>query len=265
MIALCVDDERIPLEALRKAVEESDKISEAVGFENEDDALEWAKSHSLDVAFLDIELHSVDGLEFAKELVELHPRISIVFCTSHEQYAVRAMKMHIDAGYITKPFRAKQIQDEIDYIAQKKGNNSKLKVVCFGDFEVFYKNKPLEFKRKKTKELFAYLIDRKGSSVTSSQLIAKLWEDDDDMEKKKDLLYHLVSDLRQTLEKKGLEDVLNSQRNGYSIYPQMIDCDYYRMLEGDEYAQRTYAGEYMTQYSWAENTNSWLERELSEE
>jgi len=38
----------------------------------------------------------------------------------------------------------------------------------------------------------------------------------------------------------------------------MIDCDLYRFLEGDEEAVNAYFGEYMSQYTWASNTEAQL-------
>ena len=262
MRALCVDDERIPLMTLKKAVEGSKNISNVVAFDDEEEALSWAKTNPLDVAFLDIELHAMNGLELAEKLIEYHPQISIVFCTSYEQYAVRALRMHIDAGYLIKPFRPSQVQEEIDHIAAKRGSGRKLKANCFGNFEAFIGDHPLEFNRKRTKELLAYLIDRRGASVTAAEFVTILWEDEDTGEKKKDLLYHLVSDLKQTLEGAGQDDVFISQQGGYSVNTGRIDCDYYRLLDGDVYARRFYRGEYMSQYSWAEYTNSWIADEI---
>ena len=264
MIALCVDDEYIPLQSLKKAVESSNKISEVYTFDDENDALEWAETHSLDVAFLDVELHQINGLELAKEILKIHPQAAIVFCTSYEQYAVKAIKMHIDAGYLIKPFRKSQVHEEIDHIAEKRLQRQRLKVKCFGDFEALVDNHPLALKRKRTKELLAYLIDRRGASVTTAQICAALWEDDSIDDKKRDMLYHLVADLRTTLDAYGLHDVFASGRNGYSVNTEAVDCDFYRMLAGDEQAARQYTGEYMNQYSWAEYTNSWLEREIAE-
>ena len=262
MRAICVDDELIPLRMLKKMVEESDNISSCVAFEDETEALEWAESNRVDLAFLDIELHAVSGLELAQRLRQIHPQISIVFCSSHEKYAVEAMNMHIDAGYLIKPFRPEQVQDEINYAINKRRKSRKLKVKCFGDFEVYTENGILEFKRKKTKELLAYLVDRRGSSVNTSQLLAVLWEDDSLDDKKRDTLYHLVSDLRRALEDNGYEEVFVSHNNGYSVNTQMMDCDFYNMLEGDKQAERQYMGDYMNQYSWAEHTNSWLDRKI---
>lgn len=247
---------------LKKAVEESGNISDVAAFDDEEEALEWARHNPVDVAFLDIELHSMNGLELAEKLMELHPQISIVFCTSYEQYAVRALRMHIDAGYLIKPFRSRQVQEEIDHIFAKRSDFKKLKVRCFGNFEAFAENLPIKFKRNRTKELLAYLIDRRGASVTATQLVAILWEDEGAYEKKKDMLYHLVSDLKHTLTDNGMGDVFLSQHNGYSVNTEYIDCDFYRMLEGDTYSRGLYIGEYMSQYSWAEYTNSWIADEI---
>lgn len=265
MIALCVDDEQIPLQFLKEAVKESDKVSEVHAFEDEIDALEWAGLHACDVAFLDIELHSMNGLEVAEKLLEIHPQMAIVFCTSYEQYAVRTIKMHIDAGYLVKPFRKEQVHEELDHIAKNRSERHRLKVKCFGDFEVFVDNVPLKMRRRRTKELLAYLIDRRGASVTSAQICAALWEDEGPNGKKMDMLYHLVTDLRSILKKNGLDNVFISGRNGYSVNTAAVECDFYHLLDGDEQAKKLYLGEYMNQYSWAEYTNSWIERELKKE
>ena len=39
-----------------------------------------------------------------------------------------------------------------------------------------------------------------------------------------------------------------------SIRPELLDCDYYRMLDGDVNAVNSFRGEYMKQYTWAELT-----------
>ena len=39
-----------------------------------------------------------------------------------------------------------------------------------------------------------------------------------------------------------------------------MDCDLYRILDGDPQAMRRYAGEYLRGYSWAEETNAHLAR-----
>ena len=56
-----------------------------------------------------------------------------------------------------------------------------------------------------------------------------------------------------------MEEALIRGHRELAIRTDMIDCDYYRMLEGDMDAVNAYHGEYMKEYSWAELTNARLE------
>lgn len=64
----------------------------------------------------------------------------------------------------------------------------------------------------------------------------------------------IISDLKATLKEIGMEDVLIRQRRQVAVRRDLIDCDYYRMLDGDMTAVNAYRGEYMADYSWAEIT-----------
>ena len=65
----------------------------------------------------------------------------------------------------------------------------------------------------------------------------------------------LINDLKKTLQSIGMEHVLIREHRELAIRKDLIDCDYYRMLEGDMDAVNSYRGEYMMEYSWAEITN----------
>ncbi|MBP5272338.1 MAG: response regulator, partial [Clostridia bacterium] len=88
MIALCVDDEVLLLEALTSAVKASPDIHQVVAFEDEYDALEWVRDHRPDMAFLDIQLHDLNGMELAEALRKVYPELPVVFCTGYREYAV---------------------------------------------------------------------------------------------------------------------------------------------------------------------------------
>ena len=95
-------------------------------------------------------------------------------------------------------------------------------------------------------------MDRNGARVTSGEICARLWEDETGDKQQKDYLRHLVMDLSQTLEKIGESEVFVRTRSGYNINPSLFECDYYDYLNNVPYAVRAYQGEYMQQYSWAE-------------
>lgn len=250
MKAIAVDDEPLMLYALVKAIKASPDITSVKEFRSCDETLEWVRSNPVNVAFLDIDMRGMGGLVLAKKIMEIHPDCKIVFCTGYEQYAVTAIKLRV-SGYLMKPVSAGDVQEEINHIKGVKAKEKLLTVKCFGNFEVYAHGEKLAFRRTKTKELLAFLIDRKGSGVTGREIIARLWSDIGDEKKKRNYLRQLFLDLRQTLETVGAGDLIVQNNYSYSVDTEKIDCDYYSYLQN---GKPEFHGEYMTQYSWAEET-----------
>lgn len=251
MIALTVDDERLMLNALTSAVKASPDISSVTEFTVCTSAIEWAKENRADIAFLDISMRGMGGLALAERLVEIQPKMKIVFCTGHSEYAVDAFRLHV-SGYLLKPITPEAVQREIDHIKLERRANKLLTVRAFGTFEVFADGKPLVFKRSIAKELLAVLTDRRGSGITSRQICALIRPDNSDEDKNMNYIRQGFSDLRKTLESVGAGDILlHSGVHSYCVDTELIDCDYYSFLECGE---PPFVGEYMKQYSWAEDT-----------
>ena len=255
MIAIAVDDEALMLGALAAAVEASPDIREVSKFSDCDEALEFVKSNPVDIAFLDINMRGMGGLSLAEKILSERPGCKIVFCTGYEEYAVPAFKLHA-SGYLMKPISAEDVQGEIDNIKGVRQAEKPLTVKCFGNFEVYAKNEKLVFKRLKTKELFAYLIDRNGAGMTAKQICAALFPEDADDNKNSTYLRQLVLDLKNTLKTVGAENVLCHETPCYRVDTTLIKCDYISYLES---GKPEFFGEYMTQYSWAEETCALLQ------
>ena len=250
MNVIAVDDEPLMLYALAKAVKASPDITSVAEFTSCEDTLEWAQHNPVDAAFLDIDMRGMGGLSLAQKLMEIHPDCKVVFCTGYEQYAVAAFKIRV-SGYLMKPISAKDVQEEIDHIKGVRAMEKPLMVKCFGNFEAYIHAEKLAFKRRKTKELLAFLIDRKGAGVTGKEICARLWQDDGDEEKYHNYLRQLFLDLRQTMEAAGVGDIVVQSNYSYSLDIEKIDCDYYTYLKT---GKPEFHGEYMIQYSWAEET-----------
>lgn len=250
MRAIAVDDERPMLTALVNAIKASEDIENVMEFGTCSAALEWMQDNSADVAFLDINMRGMGGIALATKIAEIQPGCRIVFCTGYSEYAVDAFKIHV-SGYLMKPITAEAVQTEINHIKGQKARERLLTVKCFGNFEVYCRREPLPFKRKKTKELFAFLIDREGAGVTTKEICAKLWEEDLDDKKNLNYLYQLLSDLTGVLKEVGAESILVKTGTTYAIDPLRLDCDYYSYLN---IGKPQFMGEYMSQYSWAEQT-----------
>ena len=253
MIAIAVDDEVLMLGALVAAIKASPDISEIAKFSSCEEALEYVKGNPVDVAFLDINMRGMGGLALADKIVGICPNCKIVFCTGHEEYAIPAFKLHA-SGYLLKPVSAADVQAEINNIKGIRQREKPLTVKCFGNFEVYANGEILCFKRSKTKELLAFLIDRNGAGVTAAEIGVTLWENDE-YRKNKNYIHQLFHDLRQSLEAVGAEEVFRRNNYFYSVDPDKMDCDYYAYLKT---GKPEFGGEYMTQYSWAERTCGFL-------
>ena len=248
MIAIAVDDEVLMLGALVAAIEASPDIKVVTKFSGCDEALDFVKENPVDVAFLDINMRGMGGLALAEKIV-----------SGYEEYAVPAFKLHA-SGYLMKPVSAEDVQVEIDNIKGIRQKEKPITVKCFGNFEVYAKGEKLTFKRSKTKELFAFLIDRNGAGVTIAEIGVALWENDE-AQKNQNYIHQLFRDLRQSLESFGIEDVFERNNYSYSVNPEKIDCDYFNYLK---VGKPEFLGEYMSQYSWAENTCGLLWEKKSE-
>ena len=255
MIAIAVDDEALMLGALVAAIDASPDIREVNKFSNCEEALAFVKENHADVAFLDINMRGMGGLALAERIIAARPACKIVFCTGYEEYALPAFKLHA-SGYLMKPISVEDVQAEIDNIKGTRQNEKPITVKCFGNFEVYARNEKLMFKRLKSKELFAFLVDRNGASMTAKQICAVLFPDDTDDTKNAAYLRQLVLDLKNTLKTVGAEGVLCHETPCYRIDTGLIKCDYISYLET---GKPEFHGEYMTQYSWAEETCAMLQ------
>ena len=86
-----------------------------------------------------------------------------------------------------------------------------LTIKCFGNFEVLYNGEILPFKRTKSKELLAVLVDRNGAGMTAKQICAILFPADTNDTKNATYLRQLMLDLKNTLKTFHAEDVLQHE------------------------------------------------------
>ena len=263
MLLFAIDDEPKMLRLLHKAMEEAVPDAEIMDFPLGMSAVRAIEEQQLrpDVVFSDIQMPGVDGLELAVQLKQRVPETRIVFVTGFDSYALDAYQLHV-SGYIMKPVDAQRIREELDSLyflpPKPERSPSKLKVRCFGAFEIYWKDEPLLFGRRQTKELFAYLIDREGESCPAEEISTALWENELSTRTTKARIRQLISDMKSTLAGIGMEQLLIRRSGQLAIRRDMVDCDYYRMLEGDMEAVNAYPGEYMSRYSWAELTQGRL-------
>ena len=77
----------------------------------------------------------------------------------------------------------------------------------------------MAFKRSKSKELLAYLVDRNGATCTNGEMLAVLWEDKPDTASLHSHLRNLIFDLSHTLEDAGVTGLLIRGRSTLRLTP----------------------------------------------
>lgn len=257
---IAVDDEPFALEDLEEALKEAEPDCILHCFTSPRKALSYAQTEPLDAAFLDVEMGSMNGLVLAKQLKDIQPDLHIIFVTGFEQYALGAIRLHA-TGYLIKPATAVDIKRELTFIYGKAPAKEEktIRVQTFGGFAVFVNGEPVNFTRAKSRELLAYLIDRRGCAVTTPGGCAVLWEDEPYDRKRMKYFQVVLHDLRLSLQKAGIEEILLRRRNSLAIDTSKIVCDSYQFLEGIPSAVNLYRPNYLPDYSWGEFTLGGLE------
>lgn len=256
MVIFVVDDEANALEYLVDKIQKVEPDAEICQFNDSMAVLEAAKTKTFDVIFMDIEMPKLKGVDLAKKLKKLNPKCNIVFVTGYSEYMGDAFALDA-SGYLLKPATKDQVRHALDNLRYSivVPNGPDITAQCFGDFDIFYKGKPIKFKYNKAKEVLAFLIDRRGATCTNNAVIAALWEDDDDHSS---YFRAVLKDLHDTFEGLGVSGFINRQRAGTSIDVNMMRCDYYDYINGKIEGINAYKGEYMSQYEWAEETAGML-------
>ena len=254
MRIMCVDDEPLALKMLEMSIQKAKPDAEVKSFRKPRELLEAARQDGCDIAFLDIHMRGMNGVELAKELKAVNPKMNIIFVTGFSEYAGEAMSLHA-SGYIMKPVTREKIEHELADLRFPiiPKSNALLRVQCFGNFDVFLPDgSHMHFERQRSKEVFAYLVHRQGSSCSTREIAAALFEDEPFDKKQQNHVQQLIYAMIKSLKKVGAEAAVVRSYNALAVNPDVLDCDYYRFKELDAGAVNAYQNEYMSQYYWAD-------------
>lgn len=292
MKILVIDDERPALELMLETLGRVCPKAEIVSFMEARDVLSYETLSNFDVAFMDIELGRMSGIELALELKKKAPKCNTIFVTSYSHYGTESFRAR-PSGYVTKPFTDEDIKRElgdlkypiqehndesgqekdlnnnqnhnlnlsdsnldIDKEAENLNNSNKLRCSTFGNFIVYGKDgNILNFTRTKSKELLAYLIDCAGFPVTSNEIARDIYEVELDKQMSKNISKIIIG-LVDDLKKAGYDDVVIKQNRQIYINKNRVSCDLYDVLNGDMKSLNSFRGEYLIEYSWAEISES---------
>ena len=259
MKIIAVDDEKLALDTLVDSIEKTVPGAGVNGFRRPEEALAYVRENGCEIAFLDIKMRGMTGLELARRLKEIRGEINIIFVTGYSEYSLDAFRLYA-SDYLLKPATPDAVKQAMEHLRNpvRPEQAKRVRFQCFGNFEAFVDNRPLAFRRVRSKELLAYLVDRMGASVTMGELMTVIWEDGPDTLSRQSNLRNLIAELRNVLAEAGVEQIILKNRNSIALDCKAVDCDYYDFLRHIPYAVNAYHGEYMAQYSWAEVTTAAL-------
>lgn len=258
MHIIYVDDERPAIDNFRLTTAENfPEITTLYTFSSGEEALDFAQNNTVDVAFLDMEMPGIHGLELAKKLKEHDGNIRIVFVTAYSQYALDAWGVNA-TGYLLKPYTAADIHKELAKCTYSHLPSHQVVIQTIPTLAVMVNGVPLHISGAKPREMLALLVDCGERGFTAGEGISYLWPDRDNDAGSQSLLRMTYKRLKSALEEAGAGHILASKENRRYIKVDQVDCDLYRILAGDKQAAQKYDGEYLREYSWAEGRNSQL-------
>ena len=261
MRIIYVDDEELARLNFRIVAEPLGEVDELHLFDDAQSTLEWVQSNDVNVAFLDLELDDdMGGMELARRLQQINPSIVVVFVTAYSQHALEAFGVGA-IGYVLKPYTCEDIRRELAKAARIRPiRSNRVYIQTIPTLRVEANGAALELPGGKVCELLALLVDRAGAGVSTGEAISYLWPNRPNDRNTATLMRMTAKRLIDALRKAGIEQIVGVGKRKKWIIRDMVDCDLYRILDGEPHAADCYDGEYLREYSWAEVTNAHLAR-----
>ena len=130
----------------------------------------------------------------------------------------------------------------------------------FGPFSVLVDGRPLVFSSEKARELFALLVQKQGQILTAQEALDCIW-DGREYDKGSNSVFRVtMMRLKDILEDAGVGSLLQSSSRGKYLDTSQYKCDLNDFLAGDPAAIQRFNGEYLSEYSWGEETLALLLR-----
>lgn len=226
MKAVILDDEILQLTLLKNRLENDLSGIDVVGsFDNPYKLLDSIDILNPEIAFLDIHLPGIKGIEVASIIQEKMPHIEIVFITGYDQYAIQAFDLFA-FDYILKPIQLKRLERTVNKLLEKKSIHptlitakpiSTLTINCFPSLQLFNEKGqeiPIKWRTFKALELFAYFVHHKGTVIERKTLVDLFWPELDE-DRGSQQLYTTIYHIRKILKTENINSIRLKHSKGY--------------------------------------------------
>jgi two-component system, LytTR family, response regulator len=260
--AIVVDDEQLMLNSFKRVSGDLEDLEVLGYFQKPEDAIAFWDQEKFEIAFLDIQMPKMSGIECAKALRRKNPEILIVFISAFDNYLQTSNVIDADY-YLMKPYKLENLRKVVKnmkLLCQRQ--NKKVYIQLFGRFLVTVDGEPLQLVGK-TKEVLALIVAKHGKEISNEEIYSTIWETREYSNKKMKVYYNALRRLKDNLEKYNLSNLIISTARGQFANIEMFDCDYYSWLDNEE-DSNSFNGEFLSEYSWGEPMLAEIEeRELN--
>lgn len=262
MRTIIVDDEYYGLEHFKIECDGISDVELVKAFKDPLDALALAKQERIELAFLDIQMPGMDGLELSDRLRETYPDMIIIFLSAHDEFMQDAFLKRGADYYLVKPYTKEEIISVVRRAKLlSKRFAKRIYIETFGRFNVYLDEKALQFSSSDAKELLALLVDRNGTSLSNKEAFDIIWPTRNFDDASSNVLYKALRRLKDCLKDAGIGELVEQiAPNEYRINVDLFDCDYYQFLKEDAAAIKKYSGKYMDNWSWGITTAAYLQK-----
>ena len=109
---IMVDDNKVILSYNQLILEEVAPNAAIASFSRPQKAIEYAKKHRTDLAFLDIEMGVISGFDLCRELLEINPFTKVVYLTAYPEYSLNAWDTDA-CGFMVKPLIPEDVRRQL--------------------------------------------------------------------------------------------------------------------------------------------------------
>lgn len=109
---IIVDDRKIVLSGALSVLETVLPNAVITGFTRPSEAVEYAKTNRIALAFLDIEMGKTSGLDLCRTLLEINPRTNVVYLTAYIEYSFDAWSTGA-SGFMLKPITEEGVREQL--------------------------------------------------------------------------------------------------------------------------------------------------------
>jgi len=227
--AIIVDDEVLLVNELKKLLAHFGDIEIVGDYTDPNLAYTEIDKSRPDIAFLDIEMAGMNGIDLAERILEKFSEIDIIFVTAYNYYAAEAFETNA-MDYILKPVRLERIQKALEKINKRRhpirvDDSKPLRIQSFGKFGVYLGEVPLKWSRAKQQELFAYLLQHEGQWIDKYKICDELWTKNSP-EQALANLQTAVWALRKLFKDTGVSNIkINYSNDSYILYIKEVVWD----------------------------------------